>query len=128
MDLREMMQVYQEDGLAVDLASARVCQDIVLMAIANGPFNRNVTIKGGVVMRSITDNNRRAIMLIYNGLKTDFMADTEKDVLETKFYDATKNMGWLVHVRPALSNSYKGYYQLNSMKLKVSEMLSKIGL
>ena len=60
MDLRKMMQVYQEDGLVVDLASARVCQDIVLMAIANGPLNRNVTIKGGVVMRSITNNNRRA--------------------------------------------------------------------
>lgn len=60
MDLRKMMQVYREDGLAVDLASARVCQDIVLMAIASGPFNRNVTIKGGVVMRSITNNNRRA--------------------------------------------------------------------
>ena len=60
MDLRKMMQVYQEDGLEVDLASARVCQDIVLMAIANGPLNRNVTIKGGVVMRSITNNNRRA--------------------------------------------------------------------
>ena len=25
------MQVYQEDGLAADLASARVCQDIVLI-------------------------------------------------------------------------------------------------
>lgn len=55
-----MMQVYQEEGLAVDLASARICQDIVLMAIASGPLNRNVTIKGGVVMRSITNNNRRA--------------------------------------------------------------------
>lgn len=30
-------------------------------------------------------------MLIYNGLKTDFMADTENDVLETKLYDAIKN-------------------------------------
>ena len=55
-----MMQVYRNDGLAVDLASARVCQDIVLMAIANGPLNRNVTINGGVVMRSITNNNCRA--------------------------------------------------------------------
>ena len=60
MDLRKMMQLYLEDGLTVDLASARVCQDIVLMAIASGPLNRNVTIKGGVVMRSITNNNRRA--------------------------------------------------------------------
>lgn len=31
MDLRKMMQVYRDDGLAVDLASARVCQDIVLI-------------------------------------------------------------------------------------------------
>ena len=36
-----MMQVYQENGLAIDLASARVCQDIVLMAIANGPLIKN---------------------------------------------------------------------------------------
>lgn len=55
-----MMQVYQEEGLATDLASARVCQDIVLMAISKGTLSRNVTIKGGVVMRSITNNNRRA--------------------------------------------------------------------
>lgn len=31
-----------------------------LCSIANGPLSRNVTIKGGVVMRSITNNNRRA--------------------------------------------------------------------
>ncbi len=60
MDLYKMMQIYRADGLTVNLASARVCQDIVLKAIASGPLNRNVTIKGGVVMRSITNNNRRA--------------------------------------------------------------------
>ena len=58
--LRDMMKIYQQDGFSAELASARVCQDIVLMAISKGPFNRNVTIKGGVVMRSITNNNRRA--------------------------------------------------------------------
>lgn len=60
MNLREMMQQYSEEGLTQELASARACQDIVLKAIADGPLNRNVTIKGGVVMRSITGNNRRA--------------------------------------------------------------------
>ena len=30
-------------------------------------------------------------MLIYNGLKADFMVDTENDVLETKLYNAIKN-------------------------------------
>ena len=60
MNLREMMDLYYEVGLTRELAAARVCQDIVLKAIADGPLNRNVTIKGGVVMRSITQNNRRA--------------------------------------------------------------------
>ena len=60
MNLREMMDGYAEEGLTRDLAAARVCQDIVLKAIAEGPLSRNVTIKGGVVMRSLTNNNRRA--------------------------------------------------------------------
>jgi len=60
MDLRKMMDMYYEEGLTRELAAARVCQDIVLKAIAIGPLSRNVTIKGGVVMRSLTDNLRRA--------------------------------------------------------------------
>ena len=60
MDLQKMMEIYYENGLTRELSAARVCQDIVLKAIAIGPFSRNVTIKGGVVMRSLTNNNRRA--------------------------------------------------------------------
>lgn len=60
MNLREMINGYSEEGLSEVLAASRVCQDIVLKAISEGPLNRNVTIKGGVVMRSLTNNNRRA--------------------------------------------------------------------
>ena len=55
-----MMDLYYEEGLTRELSAARVCQDIILKAISGGPLNRNVTIKGGVVMRSLTRNNRRA--------------------------------------------------------------------
>lgn len=55
-----MMRIYQKDGLTNELAAARVCQDIVLKAIEKGSLNKNVTIKGGVVMRNLTNNNRRA--------------------------------------------------------------------
>ena len=41
-------------------ARARVCQDVILKAIAKSSLSRNVTIKGGVVMRSVTRNVRRA--------------------------------------------------------------------
>ncbi len=60
MNLREMMDGYAEEGLTRALAASRVCQDLVLKALSEGPLNRNVTIKGGVVMRSLTKNNRRA--------------------------------------------------------------------
>ena len=60
MNLQELIDEYYEEGLTRELAAARVCQDVVLKAISEGPLNRNVTIKGGVVMRSLTNNNRRA--------------------------------------------------------------------
>ena len=60
MNLRKMMDGYAEEGLTRALAASRVCQDIILKALSEGPFKRNVTIKGGVVMRSLTKNNRRA--------------------------------------------------------------------
>lgn len=51
-------------------------------------------------------------MLIYNGLKTDFMADTENDVLETKLYDAIKNK----------MNRRTGLSELNSWRNSLKEM------
>ena len=49
---------YINEGYSELLAEARVCQDIVLKAISESKLNRNVTIKGGVVMRSITGTIR----------------------------------------------------------------------
>ena len=60
MNLQKMIDEYVSEGLTVALASSRVCQDIVLKAIAGSVLSDNVTIKGGVVMRSITDDIRRA--------------------------------------------------------------------
>ena len=60
IDLEKMVSEYLKDGYRELFAESRVCQDIVLKAIANSSMNRNVTIKGGVVMRSITGDVRRA--------------------------------------------------------------------
>ena len=59
-DLERMAAQYIREGYSELLAEARVCQDIVLKAISESTLNRNVTIKGGVVMRSITGDLRRA--------------------------------------------------------------------
>lgn len=60
INLQKLEEKYRDAGYSEQNANARVCQDIVLKAIAESNLGRNVTIKGGVVMRSITGNVRRA--------------------------------------------------------------------
>lgn len=60
INLEKLAEKYRKVGYSDRNADARVCQDIVLKAIEQSNFGRNVTIKGGVVMRSITGNVRRA--------------------------------------------------------------------
>ena len=60
IDIEQLSSEYRRQGYSELLAEARVCQDIVLKAISESILSRNVTIKGGVVMRSITGNVRRA--------------------------------------------------------------------
>ena len=59
-NLEELAWTVRNDGYSEVNAGAKVCQDVVLKAISNSSLSRNVTIKGGVVMRSITGNTRRA--------------------------------------------------------------------
>lgn len=59
-NLEKLTVAVKNEGYSAMNAEAKVCQDIVLKAIAESDFSRNVTIKGGVVMRNITGNVRRA--------------------------------------------------------------------
>ena len=58
--IRDMIHHANEDGYNDENAEAKVCQDIVLKALSESSLCRNATIKGGVVMRSITGDARRA--------------------------------------------------------------------
>ena len=60
VNLEELTMQVRNEGYSEVNAEAKVCQDIVLKAIANSSLCHNVTLKGGVVMRSITGNVRRA--------------------------------------------------------------------
>lgn len=60
VNLQQLIDEEIQKGYSADNASAKICQDIVLKAISESPLRRNVTVKGGVVMRSKTNNIRRA--------------------------------------------------------------------
>ena len=51
IDIDAMIRKEIENGYGDANAQAKVCQDLILKAIATSSLNRNVTIKGGVVMR-----------------------------------------------------------------------------
>lgn len=60
MNLLEEIEKVKNEGYNEANAQARVCQDIILYGISKGSLSRNVTIKGGVVMRNISKDARRA--------------------------------------------------------------------
>ncbi len=45
-NLEELANIVRNDGYSEINAEAKVCQDIVLKAIAQSSLNRNITIKG----------------------------------------------------------------------------------
>ena len=60
LNLADLISQSRSEGYEGLNAEARVCQDIILKAISESSLSRNVTIKGGIVMRSITGDARRA--------------------------------------------------------------------
>lgn len=61
MNLLEEIEKMKNEGYNEANAEARVCQDVILYGTSKGSLSRNVTIKGGVVMRNISKNARRAM-------------------------------------------------------------------
>lgn len=61
MSLSEMALEYEAElGYSRLNAIARVCQDVILSKIAASSMKENVTVKGGILMCSLSGNKRRA--------------------------------------------------------------------
>lgn len=84
VNLLELIEKEKMKGYSDANASAKVCQDLVLKAIADGPMSRNVTIKGGVVMRCKTNNVRRATQDIDIDFIRYSLSDTSIDLFIDK--------------------------------------------
>ena len=54
----KLEKINKTDSKETD-SSVKVCQDIILNAINRSSFIENVTIKGGIVMRSLSNNAPR---------------------------------------------------------------------
>ena len=80
-DIEKMADYYKRLGYSDRNADARVCQDIILKAVSKSNLAGSITVKGGVVMRSITGDVRRAT----EDLDLDFIRYSIEDDLIRKF-------------------------------------------
>lgn len=60
LKISEMVNIAKQHGYNEANAEAKVCQDIILSLVSRSNFDKNITVKGGVVMRSISNDARRA--------------------------------------------------------------------
>ena len=60
MDLEEYVRKYIYEGYELNDARSKVAQDVVLTKICKSNFKNHITVKGGVVMHSISNSIRRA--------------------------------------------------------------------
>ena len=86
MNLEELIHEYINTGYDYTDASSKVCQDIILFKISNSSFKSHITIKGGVVMHSISKDIRRAT----RDIDLDFIK--ENDNIEIKINGSIKKL------------------------------------
>ena len=59
MNINEIYNNYLSKGYSDENAISKTCQDIILYKISSSNLDKNVTIKGGVVMMNISQDKRR---------------------------------------------------------------------
>ena len=83
VNLELLISAVMNEGYNRLNAEAKVCQDIVLKAISASAFADHITVKGGVVMRSITGDSRRATQ----DMDLDFIRYSLNDESIRRFID-----------------------------------------
>ena len=87
--INELIQRAKAEGYDEANAEAKVCQDIVILLISKTSLNRNITVKGGVVMRSISHDARRATQ----DIDLDFIRYSLQDEAIAAFVDKLNAVG-----------------------------------
>ena len=77
-----MVTEFTKEKMTIKQAKSRVCQEIVLTMISNSPFRDKVTIKGGMVMFTISQNIRRTtIDLDFDFIKYDISEESIRNFI-----------------------------------------------
>lgn len=133
MDINELVNKYIKNGYDVTDAQSKVCQDLILLKIGKSKYARNVTIKGGVVMHTISNDLRRAT----RDLDLDFIKYSLENSSIEKFIESLNQVENSIHltisapIEELNHQDYKGkrvYLLLNDSKNNTIETKLDIGI
>lgn len=93
MDINELVNEYIKNGYDVTDAQSKVCQDLILLKIGKSKYARNVTIKGVVVMHTISNDLRRAT----RDLDLDFIKYSLENSSIEKFIESLNQVENSIH-------------------------------
>lgn len=95
MNIRDVIRKYRNDGYVIADAESKTAQDIILSKISKSKFKEHITIKGGVVIHSISKDMRRAT----RDLDLDFIKYSLEDESIIKFIELLDNVNDGVHIK-----------------------------
>ena len=110
MNLNDIIRKYVNEGYKLDDAESKTCQDIILSKISKSKFKEHITVKGGVVMHSISNDKRRAT----RDLDLDFIKYSLEDNSIIEFINLLDKVNDGIHIsiigriRPLHHQDYDG--------------------
>lgn len=124
MNIEEAIGDYEKLGYEFEEAEAKVGQDIILLKISKSKFSKNITIKGGVVMHSISNDIRRAT----RDLDLDFIKYSLDDKSIKNFIKVLNELddGIKINIMGEITKLHHQDYDGKRVNLKISDNFNNI--
>ena len=124
MNIEIIRQKYIKLGYTRANAIAKVCQDVILNLISKSTYFRNVTIKGGVVMHSISNDKRRAT----RDLDLDFIKYSLDDSSIINFIEKLNNNedGIIIKINGNIEKLHHQDYDGKRVNIIVSDSFNNV--
>lgn len=122
MNLNRVFNDYLNNGYSRAFAISRTCQDIILSKINNANLNKNVTIKGGVVMMAISKDKRRATQ----DLDIDFIWYSLDDTAITAFIEKLNDKDIKIKITSPIKRLHHQDYDGKRVFIEISDNFGNV--
>ena len=115
MKLEEIVRKYIKEGYELNDARSKVAQDVILIKICKSNFKKHITVKGGVVIHSISNSIRRAT----RDLDLDFIKYSLEDVSIYEFIKKLNSVNDNVYIEIVGSITELNHQDYNGKRVNI---------